>query len=242
METTIPPPQRRTRRNRKRPSGPPTFQFVTATDPKQFRDQSILRGIRSQAMIQYRYKTDQQKKKNGDAPNEKSWVTQVPERPLSIAAKESIPMPPKSPFFNRPEAYMPRTQITLLDDAELEDRYTWLQPVSAEVAGDNSNSDLLPSAPSARASPSRYQQALKIVNQNGSPPQTVTSYKDNETTEERLLHRFWSNVSYMRNGVDPFDVLPKFEHSGLSLLALVRRCEFSYSSTSSASIVVNLYL
>lgn len=54
----------RVRRRRRVHTGAPTLQFVTATDPRQFRDERTMRGVRSQAMIQYRYKAAQQKQKN----------------------------------------------------------------------------------------------------------------------------------------------------------------------------------
>lgn len=50
---------KRVRRRQKR-QGPPQLQFVTATDPSQFKGEAAKRSVRSQAMIQYRYQAVQE--------------------------------------------------------------------------------------------------------------------------------------------------------------------------------------
>lgn len=59
--SSIPKANTRVRRRQKR-DGPPQLQFLTATDPSQFKDENAKRSVRSQAMIQYRYKADQQRR------------------------------------------------------------------------------------------------------------------------------------------------------------------------------------
>ena len=73
--------QARVRRRAKKRTEPPQLQFVTATDPSQFKDKNAKRSVRSQAMIQYRYKSDQQKKK-GKEPSTISSPNGVKKRCL----------------------------------------------------------------------------------------------------------------------------------------------------------------
>ncbi|KAJ4348711.1 uncharacterized protein N0V89_010089 [Didymosphaeria variabile] len=54
----------RVRRQPRQRKGPPQLQFVTATDPSDFKGEKAKRSVRSQAMIQYRYQSTEQKKQN----------------------------------------------------------------------------------------------------------------------------------------------------------------------------------
>ena len=56
----------RNRRRVARRKGPPQLQFVTATDPSDFKGDQAKRSVRSQAMIQYRYQSAEQKRQKND--------------------------------------------------------------------------------------------------------------------------------------------------------------------------------
>ena len=60
----------RKRRPRKTDREQPQLQFVTATDPGQFRDQSARRHVRSHAMVQYRYRSGLQNSKSKQVDGE----------------------------------------------------------------------------------------------------------------------------------------------------------------------------
>ncbi|KAF2129053.1 hypothetical protein P153DRAFT_30916 [Dothidotthia symphoricarpi CBS 119687] len=58
-----PQPNARASRKRVKRDGRPQFQFVTATDPSQFRDEDAKRSVRSQAMIHWRHEDSMLKNK-----------------------------------------------------------------------------------------------------------------------------------------------------------------------------------
>lgn len=55
------------RRSRKRNNGPPQLQFLTATDPSQFKDEKARKSVRSQAMIHFRGQKRKDKEKESAA-------------------------------------------------------------------------------------------------------------------------------------------------------------------------------
>lgn len=209
-----PKPHVRARRRRKR-DGPPQFQFLTATDPSQFKDEDAKRSVRSQAMIQYRYKSGQQKQMDKGKGKEAADAHAGEGAPR--AAEHITPM--------------------MLPDG----LYTYQggqSPLMARVVdrqwGDGHNQQQQhmyhPGFVEWGAHPSRYRQVQAIVALN-SVAQNVLDYEDNDAQEEfqlRVLLEKFATVTSIGDGVDPFTVLPQFSNPELDSMFLIRNCNRTF--------------
>ena len=220
------------RRARKR-NGPPQFQFLTATDPSQFKDETAKRSVRSQAMIQYRYKADQQKRKG----KETHEVQEVEEAGQPPKAERVTPiMTHAEPYQGRESALMHHAL-----DEQQEQPYMYPSTSAAWWATNPPDDDFAePSwyqqASAHRPLPqsSRYRRALVEVPLNAAA-QHVQYYEDSDNHEERqmrILVATLAKYSPMGDGVDPFSVIPQFKSEELSSIYLVRRCTFLSRSIS----------
>lgn len=212
--------QARVRRRARKRNGPPQLQFLTATDLSQFKDENAKRSVRSQAMIQYRYKAEQQKRK-GKEPCEERAPENEPvagpagsiksrERPHS--GREKAPMAPVLNEQQEPEHLYPSTSAAW-HGTNPDDGYTvssWPPDTSAHVP----------------IRSSRYYHALSIVPLN-TAAEKVLQYNeddDQEATNMRMLGDQIATVNHIGDGVDPFIVMPQFASPELSSVDLVRKC------------------
>jgi len=203
-------PKRVRRRRRRKHEGPPTFQFVTATDPEQFKDRTTMKGVRSQAMIQYRYKLDMSKESGTEATFQHTFL---PEGSTSTA----------SPILVPPD--MPVSQLPLrFSFADFEPRDCKPDEVSSQDVFRSLLSDPY------FMTLSGYRKALIAVQLDYARIQPVT---DHEANDERELSFALGVVEMVRpysptntitfDGTDPFRVLPQFASSGVSSVAMIRQ-------------------
>ncbi|KAF2734208.1 hypothetical protein EJ04DRAFT_437617, partial [Polyplosphaeria fusca] len=217
---------------------PPQFHFLTATDPSQFKDENAKRSVRSQAMIQYRYKADQQKRKGKDAvaPAAVAEEEEVVQGPATAAERVTPVLASEQPYQGRDIALMNQ----VLDEYQEQDHLysstsaAWLgtnpepgQEYVAPLTYGHSSSHAL-------TYPSRYHQAMALVPLNGAAEQVV-DYEESDEYEEkqmRILVAQLARSARIGDGVDPFVVVPQFESPELSALYLVRKCNRAFVTQS----------
>ncbi|KAF2118770.1 hypothetical protein BDV96DRAFT_487720 [Lophiotrema nucula] len=227
-ETSNPPPQARVRRRARKRDGPPQFQFLTATDPSQFKDETAKRSVRSQAMIQYRYKADQQKRKGKESHEV------LPVERLPLAERITPVVTHAEPYQGQESALM---HHALSEQQEQEHLYPstsaawWGTNPPDEGFGEPSwfpdSSSHLPALQS-----SRYRQALAAVPLN-TAAQKVHDYVESDVHEERqmrILVATLAKYNPIGDGVDPFLVIPQFKSPELSSIYLVRKCNRAFVS------------
>ncbi|KAF2016776.1 hypothetical protein BU24DRAFT_409847 [Aaosphaeria arxii CBS 175.79] len=250
-------PATRVRRRTRKREGPPQLQFLTATDLSQFKDENAKRSVRSQAMIQYRYKADQQKRKsNKDNPRPESEETspQSQTSPVDTASSSSI-----SPTSTRPprnDSFDSATSLGSIPSQLAVPTYSFSHgPMMAEgfhdqhiypstteawqgVIPDEGFSEdpwflTQPSqAPVVPAYHDRYSRALSIRPLN-TPARRVLEYQETQEHEEahiRIIVSEFANFRPIGDTVDPFTVLPQFASPELSSVYLVRTCNRAFVS------------
>jgi hypothetical protein len=236
--SSVDKPNARVRRRPRKREGPPQFQFLTATDPSQFKDDNAKRSVRSQAMIQYRYKAEQQKqvdkerKQDTTAPRAVQGAPRPAERitPITSSAPKDAPYPfPHQGYYGSQHPLM-APALDRERDQEQQQRmydrtvYPWgvdLDEGFAEPAWSP------PAAAMAPAKPSRYQRVQSIVPLDATA-RSVLDFEDCDNHEElqlRLLIAKFASVTHIGDGVDPFAVIPQFASPELDSLFLVRKCK-----------------
>jgi hypothetical protein len=212
-------PKRVRRRRRRKHEGPPTFQFVTATDPEQFKDRMTMKGVRSQAMIQYRYKLDKSKETGAQQslrrtflPNDLSSATFHAQGPTVVPSDTTASQPPL------------RVNSANFVNSQPED-------LPSECSSEESFRSLLKD-PYLRTL-SGYRKALIAVQLDYARLQPVT---DHEATDEReltfalkVVDKVQSTISRSPitfDGTDPFCSLPQFASPGVSSVSLIRQCTY----------------
>ncbi|KAF2464580.1 uncharacterized protein BDR25DRAFT_95732 [Lindgomyces ingoldianus] len=221
--------QPRVRRRARKRNGPPQLQFLTATDPSQFKDENAKRSVRSQAMIQYRYRAEQQKQK-GKEPSERSPVSVA--RP-PVAERIAPVVTNEPPWQSRPSTLMARVL-----DAEQEQEHLY-SSTSAAWMGLNIDEGLgdSPRLPSHETSltlapSSRYHRALSVIPLHDAA-QKISDYEDSDKHEDTLMRMLCAKLAtvvHLGDGVDPFSVIPQFESPELDSLYLVRKCNRAFVS------------
>ncbi|KAF2179054.1 hypothetical protein K469DRAFT_597534, partial [Zopfia rhizophila CBS 207.26] len=220
----------RVRRRARIREGPPQLQFVTATDPSQFKEENTKRSVRSQAMIQYRYKADQQRRKGKGAVESRN-----PDRP-PLAERVTPVMMNDQSYQDHPNALMAQ----LLDERQEQEH---IYPTTAAAWRGTNPEDTsefnywFTSTPGFQEQPlqsSRYQRALSIVPLNAAA-QFVTDYHNSESHEEALMRILCSKLAAVRelgDRADLFSVLPQFSSPELNTIYLVRRSNRLFVSQS----------
>ncbi|KAF2688893.1 hypothetical protein K458DRAFT_385057 [Lentithecium fluviatile CBS 122367] len=233
--TSNPQSPARTRRRARKRNGPPQLQFLTATDPSQFKDESVKRSVRSQAMIQYRYQESEQKHKTKDA-----------HAPRSTRKDEKAPVKQDR-----------LTPVLLNDNARVyqsaQDAFLtqWLEEPQEPVYGTTSEAWW-----SANPNASNLARERSFTSTSGwgvgglslvpyaTPPVPMQSsgygnrvirYEDTDAHDEELLRIIVATVKSsqrMGNGMDPFVVIPQFKCPELNAVRLVRNCNRAFSSKS----------
>lgn len=223
-------PQARVRRRpRKRPrNGPPQLQFVTATDPSQFKDENAKRSVRSQAMIQYRYKSAEQKRKGSDAQETRPAETTPP----ATTAARVTPIMDDSWYHAAHSRLMSQWNEEPEESvyASTSEAFWSVNP-GGSVAEPSSAPASTAIAP---ARSSRYYEVLRELPLNAAA-RRVNEYEDSEAHDQLLLRILIAKVattSSLGDGVDPFTALPQFASPELNSIYLIRKCNRAFCSPS----------
>ncbi|KAF2024728.1 hypothetical protein EK21DRAFT_78108, partial [Setomelanomma holmii] len=212
------------RRRRKKHDGLPQLQFVTATALSQFKDEPAKRTIRSQAMISHRHSIAEAKKKGkgkgplfSDAAVPEASISSMP----SVAQERSPALFPANPVSRS------------ADDAEQN-----LVPL-AVTSWTSAASVLQLLGTSGVPHPSKPRQDLNVGATHMIGPRAclskVVHYEESDSHEEAVLRMLvgkLARVYQIGDGVDPFEILPQFEHPELSALYLTRKCMRAFASDS----------
>ncbi|KAF1835243.1 hypothetical protein BDW02DRAFT_496370 [Decorospora gaudefroyi] len=221
-----PPPQPKTKapHRRLKRDGPLQLQFVTATDPSQFKDAVTKRNVRSHAMIHYRNKQDVINKKNKKKPDAKTEKVSSAKKKSPIIADRIEPILIHDPLSD-PE---PKQHIAANDEL-----------LSKEHVEDQlcSHSDSRAYEPTASQAPvlrrrASYIRTRKVIFKLKGH---VVEYEYTENQVERQLRIFAAKIAtfcQIGDGVDPFVVLPQFQHPELDILFLTRSCMRAFSTES----------
>jgi hypothetical protein len=192
--------------------GPPTFQFLTATDLSHFKNADAKRSVRSQAMIQYRYK---QKRKTNKAqveaaPEKCERVTPILLNEHAVQSSQDA----LSQWVGEPQEPVYRTTSEAWwaanENATVHTTPDW--PVQTALCRPTSNASL-----------------------RKKDDHRVNSYEDTDAHDTELLRIIIATVrssQRMGNGMDPFTTLPQFRDPNLDAIFLVRKCNRTFSSKS----------
>jgi hypothetical protein len=185
--------------------GPPQLQFVTATDPSEFKGEKAKRSVRSQAMIQYRYQSAAQKKQKneGKAPRAQTAERVVPvawNDETHAADDDALLLPRRGSQPSAVEWWSTQDHAGSTDPGR--PRHT-IAPVSARLSNREGSVTSIP-----------LNQAAKRV---------VESEDERDTILLQLLARKLA-AACVGSSMDPFLVMPKFSTSELDSNKLVRNC------------------
>lgn len=194
------------RRRQRQRKGPPQLQFVTATDPSDFKGEKAKRSVRSQAMIQYRYQSAAQKKQQKERSQAKPSRVQTAERVVPVATTEQtldleddvVSLPRRDSHFSAEEWWS-----TSDHDADTGSRHA--------------------SSTSALSSTQSPGHGTVTVPLNQAARRVVDYEEARDAILLQLLARKMA-ASCIGSSMDPFLVIPKFKASELDSNKLVRNC------------------
>ncbi|KAF2443475.1 hypothetical protein P171DRAFT_495244 [Karstenula rhodostoma CBS 690.94] len=195
----------RVRRRQRQRKGPPQLQFVTATDPSEFKGESAKRSVRSQAMIQYRYQSAAQKKQKKEGSQGKGARVQTAERVVPVLPND--------------ESY------DVEDDALLLPRRDSRSSTEERWSTSEHDADADPFYTTALvsvSSPGRGN-AVTTIPLNQAAKRVVESEDERDAILLQLLARRMA-ASCIGSSMDPFLVIPKFKTPELNSNKLVRSC------------------
>ncbi|KAL1602577.1 hypothetical protein SLS60_005993 [Paraconiothyrium brasiliense] len=201
----------RVRRQPRQRKGPPQLQFVTATDPSDFKGEKAKRSVRSQAMIQYRYQSAEQKKQN--KKNESTQVKRSRAQPVERVV----------PARQDDESYEADDDAFLLPRHDSQSRTEdWWTSQDHEADVDalwmpSNNTAMVPAY-----SPS-YRKATMAIPLNQAAKRVIESVKERDAILLQLLAERLANPC-IGGTMDPFRVIPKFATPELDSNKLVRSC------------------
>lgn len=188
--------------------------------------------MRSQAMIQYRYKSSEQKKKKtgkepkAPGPQEKS--PPVAERVTPIMLNDGTYQSAEDVLLSQWEENPPQRLYNTTSEA-------WWSTNGNEVETQEDFSWTPPSTTRSLGRSSRYFEALTTIPLNAAAARNVTDYEDTEAHDALLLRLLVSHVARkytIGDGMDPFMVMPKFASPELNSIYLIRKCNRAFSSPS----------
>lgn len=184
-----------------------------ATNPDQFKDADTKRSVRSQAMIQYRYKSDGQKSKANKGKGKESGTAAE----ASKAVKTSI----------GPEMALARIQHQEGDQFYSSTSAAW-RATNPNLSDSNDLDWHAPSQLALRIPPPSYgyRRALSYALRNPSL-ERVTDHEETDVSEANMMAMVQAELdrmSLMRfgAGVDPFLAFPQFASPELNSVTLVR--------------------
>jgi hypothetical protein len=235
------------RRTRQRNAGPPQLQFVTATNLSQFKDEKAKRSVRSQAMIQYRYQTAEQKRTPNQvkAPsvtslgNCSSATTTTTTHHVPVLLNGHVLPTPQDLFlaewFHEPlePIYSTTSEAWWSASPDTENRvWDHDMPPTWSTGADAAQSGFTPRTTASGHASSRYLNALAI-----SPKHTnanrIIDYEPTEAHDQELLDYILAtvkNAMRLDNCKDPFSIFPRFKNPELNAVFLVRNCNRAFSS------------
>ncbi|KAF3053680.1 hypothetical protein E8E11_011035 [Didymella keratinophila] len=210
------------KRRRVKREGPPQLQFLTATDPSQFKDEDAKRSVRSQAMMHWRHEEDKKRKKGSRKHGEEP-------APASLERTSSIPTPAKqhdsahsqSGSSERDSAQAQRKVLRAASSSLISDSGT------SSFSDTGSSTWQLTTSDTASYFP-RWQNKIRAVAEK-----YVIEYEASERHEERQLRSLVVGLARSYNvgrTQDPFDVLPQFRNPRLDALYLSRNCMRAFAS------------
>ncbi|KAF2640595.1 hypothetical protein P280DRAFT_322313 [Massarina eburnea CBS 473.64] len=224
-QTATQPSQPRPRRRARKRDGPPQFQFLTATDPSQFKNESTKRSVRSQAMIQYRYKSSEEKRKNKEAQQSRPAPI-LP--PVTVELVKPV-VTTEMHWQGAREPYNP-----WMEDAPMY-RTTSEAWHRANLGHEKPPQPLMQYTTTAIPfHPAKYYKARQAIPLDIAA-QRVLDYEDTDEHETEMFRIAVHEVAPFRtygDGIDPFDVMPKFSSRELDSFKLVRKCNRTFSSSS----------
>lgn len=195
------------RRRVRQRKGPPQLQFVTATDPSDFKGEQAKRSVRSQAMIQYRYQSAEQKKQKSEESR------------------------PKAPAVNTADHIVPaqrldETYVTADDAIRFPRSYShadewWNAPQDRDADADPSWATY--STAIVPAYSPTYGNATTAIPLNKAAKRVVELEEQRDTILLQLLARKLASPC-IGGSMDPFLVIPKFSNPELNSNQLVRNC------------------
>jgi hypothetical protein len=205
------------KRRRVKREGPPQLQFLTATDPSQFKDEDAKRSVRSQAMIHWRHEEDKKKQKGSRKHGEE---------PAPAPLERTSSMPTRAKRHNPTHS---RSKSSERGGAQ--SQYRALRAESSSLISDSdasSSTDAGSSTWQLTASDTasyfpRWQNKTRPVAERD-----VINYEASERHEERQLRSLVVGLASFYNvgrTQDPFDVLPQFHNPRLDALYLSRNCK-----------------
>ncbi|KAJ4289627.1 hypothetical protein N0V90_010956 [Kalmusia sp. IMI 367209] len=210
--------QIRTRRRARKRRGPPEYQFVTATDPSDFKGEKAKRSVRSQAMIQYRYQSAEQKRQSGAEKQTKSTTPPKAERVVPI------------PQHDRYEAVEQALPSKWHNDSKYSTYSTtsdaWWGGINTRGQDPEFEASWIPFHPTVETvQPSRYAKALTVIPLN-TAAQRVVELEDIDERDAVLLHLLATRLAStcVGSNMDPFSAIPQFATRELDSIHLVRHC------------------
>ncbi|KAF2711079.1 hypothetical protein K504DRAFT_376174 [Pleomassaria siparia CBS 279.74] len=218
------------RRRAHKRDGPPQLQFLTATDPSQFKDENAKRSVRSQAMIQYRYNAEQQKQQKQQKQQRgkgkgKEIAATTHVQAAHLATQRITPIV----AYDGPYSYY-GGEATIRAQAHdmQQDQEQQQHLYDAQVAAWGATSDGVFGKQSSwpASTLSRYRRVRPTVPLN-STAVGVLDYEDNDEREAqkmRIVIARFAATNYIGDGVDPFTVMPQFSSPELDSMFLVRKC------------------
>lgn len=200
--------------------GPPQLQFLTATDPSQFKDEDAKRSVRSQAMIHWRHE-ESKKIKRGSYKDGAEPAPAPPERRASIPTRSKRQDSGRS--GSEPSGY----RKVRAESSSLE-----LDSDAKTFTDAGSSSWQLTAGDTASYFP-RWQNKIRAVAERN-----VIQYEASERHEERQLRSLVVGLASFHSigsTHDPFDVLPQFRNPRLDALYLSRNCKSSDAASRNRS-------
>lgn len=187
--------RRKTRRNDIQ-NGAVQLQFVTATNPAQFRDENTRRSVRSQAMIHYRKSKSEEKKHGAESTADSTGSPNHDEQ----LTEDQDPV-----LFNSRTAQ--RTQ-TIADHASERNTHSMLQSTSS------------------RSSPTHLMRFIQSASKADARVVNYELSTSHEEALCRMLVVQLATFHQIGDGVDPFNVIPQYENPELSAVWLQRNCKY----------------
>lgn len=229
-----PPPKNNSKRRR---GGPVQLQFLTATEPSQFKDEKARKSVRSQAMRHYR---SAPKKKGYQLADEARLVSQtylgreahdVEEITRHTTSQENH----GKQSFEIPDTRRPKQALT-------SSMLSWLEAFSfdwpaEEAALQPPGYALCPWESSQDSSSKEYGKRHSLVCRSQKP----TAEEATNARDRSIWPMFAATLTHLwgtNHTVDPFAVLPQYRNRELNSTLLVRICARAFSSEATVRIWV----
>lgn len=219
--TLDPPPRTRSGRQRTRHEGPPQLQFLTATNPVQFRGQGARRSVRSHAMRYHRHQAGM------TATNSQRALEMAPAARASTPTQRSLPTVVSE--YRYDDALLRRSSSESDDHSsnrELPQRSR--SPIWTEYSlrdGGSSATRLQRYIATSPVSDSGLSNTVAHFERTN----RVLDYEESDAHEERMMSMLMERlVTHLEieSGGDPSFILPQFQTVGLESHYLLSQCKY----------------